>query len=389
MDRTFPLIPILLATLLLASCESTGPKVSGQAPEEPVPVVSGQVTEEPAPVVSGQAAEEPAPVETERPETEPAVSAVTKRKAVERKKTKKKARAKRKIVLSKSGGGLGIPSLKRPVYRAAQEGEPLSAEDQPPSVVSKELGFTEEEPTPASESRSPEEAALMAPQPVMAAMENGGEEPASVSSPLERLDKYNVSLAAKDHYAIPSSGDNKMTVWIGHEDYTPDYSDRENIAVKVKELLDTKAGDTALITPIVNRSYFDVLDSDYKLLDVDKAECLQVTKDGSSVVFFLKPKKAGTTDLQAKVNLYSSNDCSGPTKTKYSQIIGVTVTINRIENIKEKAKPRLYELLEIAWDKFKEFWAWLLGIIVLVASVFIGRWIKKKTGIRVNNIGGE
>lgn len=85
------------------------------------------------------------------------------------------------------------------------------------------------------------------------------------------------------------------------------------------------------------------------------------------------PREAGTFEAGADVRLYESADCSGTPVSRSLANLNVEVVVDSGKLVERGAG----ELLQVAWEKFLEFWGYLLtAIFGLLLFLFKGRLAK-------------
>jgi hypothetical protein len=101
-----------------------------------------------------------------------------------------------------------------------------------------------------------------------------------------------------------------------------------------------------------------------------KVKCIKLVKSGSSPSFSITPLDTGELRLRARIDLHQSSNCEDSPVIKNSPTSTVTVIVT-------KPSP-LSELLQIAWEKFKEFWDALLvllfGLILFLLRKKLKKW---------------
>lgn len=178
---------------------------------------------------------------------------------------------------------------------------------------------------------------------------------------LNTFDEYTVVLGADKHLYIPGLP-GELIVWIGDSIYKPDFPSR----MEENETTVQANGKSATVEPFAPA--FEI--------DPSKTQCIKIDPRGSQVRFELKPKKSGTFEVTADVNLYESNDCSGTPTPKGAAALKVKVEVSQKEILTEKVK----ELSTISWEKILEFWGTLLTLILAVILFLIKGKLKQWFG---------
>ncbi len=173
--------------------------------------------------------------------------------------------------------------------------------------------------------------------------------PLSVERKKANLENYSVTVAANEQLEIPGNP-GELSVWIGHSANAP--IAQPGMATQTKPL--GAAGETARVTPFTLG------------IDVEpkQSECEKIDPSGSEVRFKLIPIKAGTFTVGANVELYGSEDCSGPPVPKSAKSVEVKVRVNEVGAFTEG----IVELADAAWKAFLTFWD---KVLLLIFSLFL------------------
>lgn len=170
---------------------------------------------------------------------------------------------------------------------------------------------------------------------------------------------YKVNLSVDDSIALGDSG--RLMVWIGAE--TAAYSAPEG-TVSDSTTLPSDAGEYAQVTPY--GTGFKVSPKTQK--------CVRIHPSGSEVPFTLIPTTKGEIIVNAKIELHQMYDCSDSPVPKTAADLKVTVFVDKDKAFQEKKK----ELVDILWEKFKEFWGALLvlffGLVLFLLRKKLKQW---------------
>ncbi len=175
------------------------------------------------------------------------------------------------------------------------------------------------------------------------------------------LDDYIVILDAQRIIKTRSVGE--LRVWIGAEVYKPIIGGdmvRDSITIP------QNIAKSALI-----KAYAPDFDVEPK-----EAQCISIHPSGSSERFTLIPKKRGDFKVSAEVDLFNTDNCSGPLVRKNAETLTVSVKVDRKFWMIDRAE----ELLTIVWEKFLNFWGILVTLIFGLILFLLRRKLKKKTG---------
>lgn len=176
-----------------------------------------------------------------------------------------------------------------------------------------------------------------------------------------RIDEYSVILGADKKIKIPGMP-GELRVWIGSPSYTPYFPER---MIKDKTTVPA-VGESAKVQPFAPA---------FKI-DPPETQCLRIHPSGSEVRFKLIPNKKGTFEVGADVYLYNSTDCSGAPIPKTASTLKVLVEVDQKEILIRKVN----ELLSVSWEKFMEFWAALVAIVLGLILFLIRGKLKKWLG---------
>ncbi len=182
----------------------------------------------------------------------------------------------------------------------------------------------------------------------------------------EKYNEYKVVLGADPVIKIPGPP-GKLRVWIGMHDYKPNFSE------DIKQATDTlpAIGTIAKITPFAPAFRVDPKES----------VCIRIHPTGSEVGFTLTPIEEGIFYVGADVNLYNSDNCSGPPVPKGTTTLQVQVVVDHVKERKEHAK----KFREVFWEKLLKFWGELLVLCSAVILFLIRKRLKKWIGFGKDN----
>jgi len=172
---------------------------------------------------------------------------------------------------------------------------------------------------------------------------------------------YIVTLDVTRNFKLHKKGD--LRVWIGIENFVP--SEREDMARDITRI-PSNIGLYAKVTPYAPD--FDV--------QPENSQCIRIDPSGSSVLFSITPLRKGEFRVSSKVEIFKDSDCSGTPIPKSSEILTVTVTVDKMEVF----KIRLGELFTIFWDKFLSLWGAVITIIFGLILYLLRKFLMKKTG---------
>jgi len=181
------------------------------------------------------------------------------------------------------------------------------------------------------------------------------------NEPNEQLEFYHVVVSGSKHLQLPGNK-GLLNVWIGNEAFKPAPVSTMNIA----ESDIIAAGAYALVE--ANAPDFEV--------SPVTSKCLLLHPSGVDVKFYLTAKNAGNFIVSATVNLYNTQDCSGPAIPKTANTLSVNVVVNKAL-IDEQRKQGF---IDIFWAKATEFWAALLVLLFGVILFLVRKHLKKWFG---------
>jgi hypothetical protein len=214
---------------------------------------------------------------------------------------------------------------------------------------------------PAAETASvPEFSATATASAAQTAAADEGENAGSATAVPESraLDSYKVRLGVDAQLKLPGSP-GELIVWIGD----PRYEAQLQPGMDSDETMVPALGETAEVEVFAP-------DFDYKPAE---PQCIRIHPRGSAVRFSLWPREAGTFEVGADVRLYESADCSGTPVPRSLANLNVKVVVDSGKLVERGAG----ELLQVAWEKFLEFWGYLLAAIFgLLLFLFKGRLAK-------------
>lgn len=172
---------------------------------------------------------------------------------------------------------------------------------------------------------------------------------------------YHVIVSGSKHLKLPGST-GLLNVWIGDINFKPPRDNSMNSAVSDINA----AGEYALIE--ANAPDFDVTGPDQK--------CIFLHPSGVDTKFYLSAKSAGDFEVSATVNLFNTDDCSGPAIPKTANKLSVNVVVDE-EVINEQRKQGF---VDIFWEKATEFWVALLALIFGVILFLVRKVLKTWLG---------
>jgi len=172
---------------------------------------------------------------------------------------------------------------------------------------------------------------------------------------------YKVLLSVDDSIALGDSG--RLLVWIGA--VTSKYFASSG-TVSDSATLPSDAGEYAQITPY--GTGFTV--------SPKTQECVRIHPSGSELPFTIKPTAKGEIIVNAKIELHQMEDCSDSPVPKTAADLKVTVYVDQAREKEKKKK----EILDIAWDKFKEFWGAFMVLIFGLILFLLRKQFKKWFG---------
>ncbi len=176
-----------------------------------------------------------------------------------------------------------------------------------------------------------------------------------------RVDDYRVVLGVDEIIRIPGIA-GELRVWIGSPDYSPNFPER----MVQDETTLPAVGESATVQPFAPA---------FKISPTE-TQCIKIHPSGSEVRFKLTPQKQGTFEVGANVYLFDSADCSGSPIPKTAATLKVSVEVDKKEIFIEK----VHELLDVLWEKFVDFWAALVAILLGLILFLIRGKLKKWFG---------
>ena len=168
------------------------------------------------------------------------------------------------------------------------------------------------------------------------------------------LDDYRATLEVTEKIDADKTGN--MRVWIGASKNVPSYDTKTTVRDSIS--FPANIGQYGRITPLAPD--FDV--------NPEKSGCILIHPSGSSEDFTITPRKRGVFHVSAKIELYKREDCLGIPVPKTTQIMSVSVVVDK--------KFFIWQLFDIFWDKFLVFWGALLALLFLAVITFIKRKTK-------------
>jgi hypothetical protein len=171
----------------------------------------------------------------------------------------------------------------------------------------------------------------------------------------EMLESYKVNLAVDARLKLPGSP-GEIIVWIGD----PQYQAALHPGMETDETTVPAVGETAEVEVYAP-------DFDYQPA---APQCIRIHPRGSEVRFKIWPRESGTFEVGADVRLYGTDDCTGPPVPRALANLEVEVLVDSGKLVERGAG----ELLQVAWEKFLEFWGYLLAVVFgLLLFLFKGR----------------
>jgi hypothetical protein len=180
-------------------------------------------------------------------------------------------------------------------------------------------------------------------------------------APPSSLDYYHVVVSGSKHLQLPGNK-GLLNVWIGNEAFKPAPVSSMNIV----ESDIIAAGEYALV---------EANAPDFEVTPV-ASKCLLLHPSGVDVKFYLTAKTVGDFTVSATVNLYNTEDCSGPAIPKTANTLEVNVVVNEAL-LNEQRKQGF---IDIFWAKATEFWAALLALLFGVILFLVRKHLKKWFG---------
>jgi hypothetical protein len=180
-----------------------------------------------------------------------------------------------------------------------------------------------------------------------------------------------VSMSPLEYYRVVVSGSkllqlpgNKglLNVWIGDEyfqpaaDETMNIADSNIIAVGEYALVEANAPDFE-VSPVTSK-------------------CLLLHPSGVNAKFYLTALKAGNFEVSATVNLFNTQDCSGPAIPKTANTLKVNVAVNQTLLDEQRRQ----SFVDIFWAKTTEFWAALLALFFGLILFLVRKQLKRLFG---------
>lgn len=170
------------------------------------------------------------------------------------------------------------------------------------------------------------------------------------------VNKYKVQVQATskiNKYLDPSiQSAGALWVWIGQPGYEPPTQSGMSAASGILET--TIKAVSAKITP-------DFPDDPFAFdVKPNESKCQGVESRGTTVAFAIIPKQLGTFRVGARVELYKTEDCSGPTITRTADPITVKVVVG-IDKL-----PFYQEIWAAFMKFFKEFLAICFALLLFI-----------------------
>lgn len=190
------------------------------------------------------------------------------------------------------------------------------------------------------------------------------------SGPGEKAHDYKIGLDVDERIVMDHEG--YVKVWIKPENKVPELR-----AGKVRDTVTVSAGEMKQYARIsIFAPEFIVKPAEPKVT--------HITSDGASAVFSVTPKKEGSAEISAIVELFDNEDLQGLADSM-TESVEVTVYIDGVEVRKNFFR----ELLDMTKKQFVPFFGALLAILFGLALYLIRKYLKKKTGFDENENGGE
>jgi len=185
--------------------------------------------------------------------------------------------------------------------------------------------------------------------------------PPTAAGPTSSLEYYHVVVSGSKHLLLPGNK-GLLNVWIGDEEFQPAPDETMNRAE----------------TNIVAAGAYALVEADAPDFEVTPAtsKCLSLHPSGVDVKFYLSAKSVGDFIVSATVNLYKTQDCSGPAIPKTADTLSVNVVVNEAFN-----NAQLWQsFVDIFWVKATEFWAVLLAVLFGLILFLVRKQLKKLFG---------
>jgi len=187
--------------------------------------------------------------------------------------------------------------------------------------------------------------------------------PETISSVADKYGKYKVELGADSNLKIPGEP-GELRVWIGDPAYKAHFP--ESLGSRDSALIDA-VGEYGIVRPF----------STGLTVEPEKSGCIKIHPTGSTEKFKLIPKEEGVFIVEATVDLFDSDDCSGapiPKDAEKALRVKVEVDADKIR------KNRVEELMDVLWKKFVEFWAAVVALFFAVVLFLLRKQLKKWFG---------
>ncbi|MCF2949418.1 hypothetical protein L0668_14960 [Paraglaciecola aquimarina] len=187
------------------------------------------------------------------------------------------------------------------------------------------------------------------------------EELGTAAGGVSALEFYSVVVSGSKQLKLPGNK-GLLNVWIGDEQFTPqpdidmNYAGTQIAAVGQYALVEANAPDFE-VSPVSSR-------------------CLLLHPSGVDAKFNLTATKAGNFVVSATVNLFNTDDCTGPAIPKTANTLEVSVEVNEafIDNQRRK------NFEDTFWTKALEFWGALLALIFGLSLFLVRKQLKKWFG---------
>ena len=190
------------------------------------------------------------------------------------------------------------------------------------------------------------------------------------SGPGEKAHDYKIGLDVDERIVMTHEG--YVKVWIKPEN-------------KVPELRAGKVRDTVTVSAREMKQYARIsIFAPEFIVEPAEPKVTHITSDGASAVFSVTPKKEGSAEISATVELFDNEDLQGLADSM-TESVEVTVYIDGVEARKNFFR----ELLDMTKKQFVPFYGALLAILFGLALYLVRKYLKKKTGFDENETGGD
>ncbi|MGJ8682257.1 hypothetical protein [Paraglaciecola sp.] len=172
---------------------------------------------------------------------------------------------------------------------------------------------------------------------------------------------YSVVVSGSKQLQLPGNK-GLLNVWIGDEEFKPkqtakmNYADTNIAAVGQFALVEANAPDFD-VSPVSSR-------------------CLLLHPSGVDAKFNLTATQAGNFVVSATVNLFNTEDCTGPAIPKTANTLEVNVDVN--EAFLDDQRRKNFE--DTFWTKALEFWGALLALLFGLVLFLVRKQLKKWFG---------